>query len=393
MKKFNQTINLNGITWGHSRGYVPMVATAQRFSEINPEITINWSIRSLQKFADQSIEELANKFDLLVIDHPSIGEAAKNKIFIPLDNYLSKDFLKNQKLNSVGLSYESYNFNRHQWALAIDAAAPVAAYRAELFAKLNLQLPETWDELLDLAKSGKVCFAGLQLDCLMHFYSFCINEGQIPFTQDSKKGIVDMEVAVRALSAIRELFDLCGEDSIKLNPIRAYELLATSQKYIYCPLGYGYTNYSRRGYVKNELTFTAPPKRNKKILSTTLGGAGLAISNRLVNDQTKIKTAIEYVKYVASAETQNGLFFSVGGQPGHRKAWKNEQNNLICNNFFKNTLKVLDKAFVRPRHANGIHFQNLASEVMKNFLLKKINAKTTVNELNKLNNELFINEQ
>ena len=29
---------LRGMTWDHSRGYTPMVATAQRFSELNPGI-------------------------------------------------------------------------------------------------------------------------------------------------------------------------------------------------------------------------------------------------------------------------------------------------------------------------------------------------------------------
>ena len=58
---------LKGITWDHTRGLLPMVATAQRFSELNPDIEISWEKRSLQDFADSSIESLAKRFDLLVI--------------------------------------------------------------------------------------------------------------------------------------------------------------------------------------------------------------------------------------------------------------------------------------------------------------------------------------
>src|ERR1017187_9253344 len=65
-------IELRGITWDHTRGYLPMVATAQRFSELNPRIGISWEKRALQRFADWQIEQLADHFDLLVIDHQQI---------------------------------------------------------------------------------------------------------------------------------------------------------------------------------------------------------------------------------------------------------------------------------------------------------------------------------
>jgi len=64
------TINLTGITWNHTRGYLAMVATAQRFSEIHPGVEIIWQRLSLQEFGDYPIEKLADTFDLLVIDHP-----------------------------------------------------------------------------------------------------------------------------------------------------------------------------------------------------------------------------------------------------------------------------------------------------------------------------------
>jgi len=66
----SKNIILKGITWNHSRGFLPMVATAQRFAELYPNVQITWEKRSLQAFADYSIQELAERFDLLVIDHP-----------------------------------------------------------------------------------------------------------------------------------------------------------------------------------------------------------------------------------------------------------------------------------------------------------------------------------
>ena len=33
---------LRGITWNHSRGFVSVLATAQRFSEMRPGVEITW---------------------------------------------------------------------------------------------------------------------------------------------------------------------------------------------------------------------------------------------------------------------------------------------------------------------------------------------------------------
>ena len=123
----DSTVTLRGITWGHTRGFVPMVATAQRYSELHPGVRIQWELRSLQAFADQSIEALSRSYDLLVIDHPSIGEAAAHGLFLPLDAHVPASFLEDQARHSVGQSHPSYTHSGHAWALATHAATPVSA--------------------------------------------------------------------------------------------------------------------------------------------------------------------------------------------------------------------------------------------------------------------------
>src|SRR6476469_2895875 len=109
------TIVLQGITWGHSRGYTPLVAFSQRFSEIYPQVEVVWKKRTLQEFADFPLEKLINKYDLLIIDHPWVGCAAAGEYVLPLDQYLSKEYLQDQKKNTTGSSHLSYFYNNHQW--------------------------------------------------------------------------------------------------------------------------------------------------------------------------------------------------------------------------------------------------------------------------------------
>src|SRR5262249_50567633 len=159
--------------WNHSRGYLPMVATAQRFSEsVFPSTEIVWEKRSLQEFADQPIDALADAYDLLVIDHPWAGFAAQSQVLLPLDEELF-EFLPDQAQNSVGKSHESYQWGGHQWALAIDAAAPVSAHRPDLMQVAGCALPQSWDEMIALGKKGLVCCPSIPLDTFCNFMNLC----------------------------------------------------------------------------------------------------------------------------------------------------------------------------------------------------------------------------
>ena len=80
-------IELKGITWDHPRGLAPLLATSARFSQQNPEIRLEWRTRSLAAFGEQSIEQLAEDYDLLVIDHPFVGTAARSRCLVALEGH------------------------------------------------------------------------------------------------------------------------------------------------------------------------------------------------------------------------------------------------------------------------------------------------------------------
>ena len=75
---------LKGMTWSHPRGYDPMVATAEAWRD-RTGIGIEWDKRSLQDFESFPVEELARRYDLIVIDHPHVGQITAEKCLAPLD--------------------------------------------------------------------------------------------------------------------------------------------------------------------------------------------------------------------------------------------------------------------------------------------------------------------
>jgi multiple sugar transport system substrate-binding protein len=343
---------LRGITWDHPRGFGPMVATARRWHELHPEVEIVWEKRTLQAFADESIAALARQFDLLVVDHPSMGEAAAHGLFLPLEQHLPAGFLREQADNSVGASHVSYQINGSQWALAIDAAAPIAGWREDVLAAAGEQVPRTWEELLAMAKRGRVAFCGWPIDCLMYFYAFCVNEGETPFGADKTRIVADA-VGVAALRAIKELSDACHPDGFGRNPIRTWGWLAAQDREAYCPFAYGYSNYARAGHTAHRLKFGGLVTRHGRPLTSTLGGTGLAVSARTKHAEA----ALAYAQFVADGETQAGIYAADGGQPAHRRAWLDEENNRQTGDFFRATLPTIEQAYMRPRFDGYIDFQ------------------------------------
>jgi multiple sugar transport system substrate-binding protein len=353
-------IYLRGTTWNHSRGYGPMVATAQRFSELNPGVEITWEKRSLQDFADQPIDHLAERYDLLVIDHPWVGFASASGLLLPLDNHLSAAFLADQAAHAVGLSHRSYIVNGRQWALAIDAAAPVASWRPDLLPAEGQ--PTTWSGLLEMARAGKVLMPGIPTDTLMNFYMLCSTLGEDIGQEED--GVVSRRVGELALGMLRELALLIDPVFWNLNPIRVYEAMTLTDRYAYCPFAYGYSNYSRAGYARTLLDFGDIVEIEGRRARTTLGGAGLAVSAGC----REREAALGYAAFLADPVCQQTLYYDSGGQPGHRSAWMDERVNALCRNYFLNTLPVLDRAFLRPCFPGYIHFQDRAGVVIRDYL-------------------------
>jgi multiple sugar transport system substrate-binding protein len=352
-----EKIIIKGITWGHSRGISPLLAFSQRFSELNPGVEVQWTKRSLQEFADFPIEKLTEQYDLLIIDHPWVGCAAATNCVLPLESYLPKDYLQDQLDNSVGQSHQSYHYNGHQWALAIDAATPAASYRPDLFEKNNISLPLVWDDLIELARKGKVAVPAIPIDLLMNFYMFCIASGTTPFLNEEE--VVNLESG---------------------NPIGVAELMSSSDDYLYCPFAYCYSNYSRAGFSDKMLKYADMVSLNNQRLKSTIGGTGLAVS---AFSQHK-DMALAFLTSIVSPKCQSTFYVENGGQAGHKSAWMSEQNNLLCNDFFSTLLPVMENGFIRPRYNGYLYFQDHAGILIQDFILNKRALENVLSEINKL---------
>lgn len=144
-------IQLRGMTWHHPRGYDPLIACSSLWKD-RTGVDITWEKRSLQDFESFPLKELAQRYDLIVIDHPHAGQVARKGCFHPLDQPGFSAKRRAMLASSVGLSYQSYVFDGRLWALPLDAATQVQAWRPD---RVDTP-PEGWEEVIALARAGKV---------------------------------------------------------------------------------------------------------------------------------------------------------------------------------------------------------------------------------------------
>lgn len=349
-------IALRGMTWDHARGFDPMVATAAAYAAAHPGVTITWEKRSLQAFADRPIGEMAGTYDLMVIDHPHVGEVARTGQLLALDTLGRDAEMAALAAGSVGLSHASYAFDGHQWALAIDTATPVACFRPD---RLD-RAPRLWAGVIELARQGEVAFALVPINALMCVFGIARNLGHAVAEDEAR--LIAPEAGTEVLELLREIVALIDPRCLALDPIGIYEWLGrTDDAPAYSPFGYGYTNYSRDGYCAFPLRFAdAPGIRRDDPSGTVLGGTGIAVSARTRHPDI----AADYAFRIAGAECQKGLYFAAGGQPGHAAAWEDEACNAAARDFFRATRRTLETAWLRPRHAGYMGLQDRGGHIV-----------------------------
>ncbi|MDR5725974.1 MAG: extracellular solute-binding protein [Terriglobia bacterium] len=372
-------VSLRGITWNHSRALPPLVATAQRFEEQHPGVRIQWEKRSLHEFGHADLATLAHNFDLLVIDHPMVGEADATGVLIDLFPRLIGNEIEDLRADSLGPCFSSYVYQGRLYALPIDAAAPAASLRPDLLDQLGLKEPQNWDDVMDVARLGWVRMPGFPADLFLNFMGLCVSRGSS--VAASPEQLVDHEIGARCLEDLCELAALMPDEIYGMNPIALYERMTDGDSIAYCPFAYTYSNYSRDGFGAKRLRFSNPVALDGTIqMRTVLGGTGLAISAGCKD----IPLALQYCRVVAGRTCQRTLYGMCGGQPARRSAWRDTLLNQITDGFFSRTVASIEKAYVRPRYRGYIGLQERAGAPIIEYCNHRGNAQRVLEQMDTL---------
>ena len=362
-------IELKGMTWDHVRGHDCLVHSNDLLIH-KCGISVTWDARSLLAFGDQHISEFYNDYDLMIIDNPHVPDAVHADAVIAFEDLVTPAQLDLLEATSVGASHDSYLYKGKHWALAIDTAAQVSAFRPDMADRS----PVFWYEVFELAKQKQLLWAHKPVDA---FSTFATLMAQKDAPLEGNVHFINQEMALEVLEFMVELASLVPDFCATSNPIDIAEALSSGDDFAYGVCMYGYSNYSRKGFRKNTLIYDDLPSFDGKATGSQLGGAGVAVSSKSKNP----KAAAEAAMLLSLPEIQATTYGLGGGQPGNLIAWKDNVLNGVSHNFFRNTLRTLENAWVRPRVLGWPDVQYQSSLIIHKCLVEKKVSKKDVEEI------------
>lgn len=344
-----------GLTWDHPRGFRALEAAAEGVDPARDGFSLTWDRHSLEGFEERPIREQCDLYDLVVLDHPHVGEAVAADCLVPLEDLFEAEELEAWRRAVMGRSLSSYHYAGRHWALPLDAATQVMTWRRTAMDRA----PTTWGQVASLSDTGVVALSLSGPHAALSFQSICAAFGARP--------AADGETFV-ARSAGREAWALLSRlaaNSPKalrdLNPIGILEHMRAHDDVAVCPLVYGYVNYAPGG----ALGFADAPRVHESgPVGSILGGTGIGVSKRC----TVTPQLLDHLRWLMSAEAQTGFIPDHEGQPSLKSAWRDVGVNARWGDFYADTFATLEGASLRPRYDGAIAFQTAASRRIRDGL-------------------------
>lgn len=360
-----------GLTWDHPRGYRALESAAARIDPAREGFALSWARHSLEGFEERPIAEQCGLYDLVVLDHPHVGEAVAADCLIPLEELFTAEEIANWGAKVMGRSLSSYRYAGRHWALPLDAATQVMAWRRESMESP----PTTWDDVADLAEQGGVVLSLSGPHAALSFQSICAALGANPAADGQI--FVERAAGREAWALLSRLAAHSPKGLGGLNPIGILEHMSRHEDVVLCPLVYGYVNYAPGGV----LGFAdAPRARAGGPVGSILGGTGIGVSKRCA----VTPGLLNHLRWLMSPEAQSGFIPEHDGQPSLKSAWRDAEVNARWGGFYADTFATLEGASLRPRHDGAIAFQTAASERLRQGLEAGDDADVVLNHLQAL---------
>lgn len=369
-------ITLRGVAWNNTRSYVPLIAASQRFEELHPDVQITWDKASISTLLDDTNTGFQKAYDLVVTNNGWIDFCSRKGLLAPLNEWLNIRTLHEQEINSVGQSFKSYQTGQHQWALAIDASSQVSAYRPDLLRRNDFEIPRSWNDVVTMSASYDFAIPLSNQDVLAHFYAIYMTLAAYQGVND--KEVFNTPIAEESIELLTELCSNIDKACFNWGSVQVFEAMTTTDQFIYCPLGFGNSNYSKTSYVTHPLKFCDTTYLiDKQRISGSIDGSGIAISE---SSQYK-RLAARFIEFISSPRVQTNFIVNFGGQPGCRKAWLNPAANEATGDYFINTLAAQDRAAIRPRQHLPMDSLKQAGNLIRNHLQRPKNSQFVAHKL------------
>jgi multiple sugar transport system substrate-binding protein len=345
-------VSFRGLTWDHPRGFRALEAAAAGTGGL-----LQWSRQPLEGFESHPIADLAARYDLLVLDHPHVGEAVGQNCLQPIEDLFEAGEIAAWEGASIGAALRSYRWAGRHWALPLDVAMQVMARDPDTIP----EAPDSWDEVITLSGRAPVALSLAGPHAILTFFSLCLSLGVEPGGDD----LVGDAVGREALDRMQRLARRAPAKSVSMNPIALLEAIARRDGVALAPLVFGYVNYAVPNGERRRVGFSNAPRTSQAgRRGSVLGGTGIGITARARPNSE----LLGHLRWLMGADAQSGFIPGHDGQPSARDAWRNEAVNAAWSGFYADTAETAEDAWVRPRFDGYIAFQTEAASILRECL-------------------------
>jgi multiple sugar transport system substrate-binding protein len=305
------------------------------------DVTVEWHIQLVGDYESRPLADLTTNYDLLVIDHLYVGEAAESGCLAGIPEMPSA---------YVGPSSVGCAWRGVWWAYPLDANCHVCAYSPARWRNV----PPTWDRAFELAEGGLRMAVPLAGEHALT--ALCTLLASLGRPIDPETGFPESEALQRAVGLLRRLVETSRRDILCWNPMQALNALAEGAV-DFVPLTSGNVGVQSRG-VRFGLvpSFDGGPSSR-----ATFSGTGMAVSANCPYP----KEAMAFARFISSGRVQTTLWAANGGQPAHREAWDTLAHSDV---FYRDIRLAIETSYLRPRFAGWNRFQETAGDTVCEWL-------------------------
>lgn len=356
-----------GLTWDHPRGTLALRAASAGAPGV-PPCDIEWDAQPLEGFESTSIGDHADRYDLVVLDHPHLGEAISHGSLRPIDEIVGPQSIARIRRATIGNSAASYELDGRLWALPLDAAAQVSV-RSDS----GIPSPSSWREAAELASACRTALPTTGPHLFLTLCAIALGDGVEPGAGQS---FLPLESVAAGLALLEVFVPRSAERPDIDNPIAVLESMSAPEGPQYCPHLFGYVNYAVADRAR-PLLFDDAPRGSQGRIGSVLGGTGIAATARCEPSPE----LTQHLEWLLSVEAQRAFIPANGGQPSAIAAWTESEIDSAANGFYSRTRATLESAWVRPRHDGAVPFQIAASNAVRKAVIEHGDAARLAREL------------
>jgi multiple sugar transport system substrate-binding protein len=354
-------MTLRVLAWDHPRATRPLAACAAAWLAATGE-PVEITTRSLAAFGDEPPADDA--CDLVLIDHPHIGDAADRGAILPLDPLLDPATLDRLAADSVGESHDCYRYHNQQWAVAIDASCQALATSP---VRVSADTPlGSWRDVTRFAETrpSLVAVPLTPAHAISAVLSLCAAHGDTP----GAELLAEPGTLAWACRTLATLATLGPHDAFSWEPPAALAALAAGSVGVIA-LTYAYVGY-------DVVWHDAPRAEPDRPPGSILGGVGASVLAAAEDPPN----AARFAAWMGSAAVQRDIILVCGGQPASATAWRAATSDAM----FAAITDTISHSRVRPADAWWPAFQNAAGHLTRDRLAERDDPDTLARDLQDL---------